>query len=308
MPDYQRIQTLYSSGLIKVFDVCCRAECRTCSAEEHASGHLLVIPRAGVCVQHRSRREEIVTDPTRLLFFNRDEPCRFSHPIPGGDDCTAIAFEETKLHAFLCANDPATMNRLPQKPFQRPTAAASAPTTLLLQRLRQHLFLGAASNALVVEETAAHLLAASLHAAGTLASGAGRRAGTRAAHRELAQGTRLILAARYRERLTLSALAKEVFSSPFHLARVFRRETNQSIHGYVLRLRLQASLEHVVSKPAVDLTALALELGFSSHAHFSDAFRREFGVTPSGMRQRASGQLLKKLSKRLTDATLVSRP
>ena len=173
MPDYQRIQTLYSSGLIKVFDVCCRAECRTCSAEEYASGHLLVIPRAGVCVQHRSRREEIVTDPTRLLFFNRDEPCSFSHPVPGGDDCTAIAFEETKLHAFLCANDPTTMDRLPQKPFQRPTAAASATTTLLLQRLRQHLFLGSTSNALVVEETAAHLLAASLRAAGTLAPEAG---------------------------------------------------------------------------------------------------------------------------------------
>lgn len=29
------------------------------------------------------------------------------------------------------------------------------------------------------------------------------------------------------------------------------------------------------------LTMLALELGFSSHSHFSAAFRREFGVAPS---------------------------
>ena len=29
---------------------------------------------------------------------------------------------------------------------------------------------------------------------------------------------------------------------------------------------------------------LALELGFSSHSHFSAAFRREFGVVPSALR------------------------
>jgi AraC-like DNA-binding protein len=31
--------------------------------------------------------------------------------------------------------------------------------------------------------------------------------------------------------------------------------------------------------------ALALELGFSSHSHFTDAFRREFGKAPSEIRK-----------------------
>ena len=31
-------------------------------------------------------------------------------------------------------------------------------------------------------------------------------------------------------------------------------------------------------------TALALELGFSSHSHFSERFRNEFGVPPSQVR------------------------
>lgn len=308
-PNYQRVQTLYISSLVKVFDVCCRAECRTCSAEEHASGHLLVLPRAGVCVQHRSRREEIIADPTRLLFFNRGEPCRFSHPVPGGDDCTAIAFEEKTLHEFLCANNPAGEGQPLGQPFSRSFATASPRTTLLLQRLRQHLFLGASANALVVEETVASLLACSLNAAAMGPVELPRRLDTLRAHRELAQRARLLLATKYRQKLALRSLAKDVHSSPFHLARVFRSETGQSIHGYVLRLRLQAALERVASDSRVDLTTLALELGFASHAHLSEAFRREFGVPPSSLRHRSSRRLLGDLSKRLAvDERMVSKP
>jgi len=35
---------------------------------------------------------------------------------------------------------------------------------------------------------------------------------------------------------------------------------------------------------ADDLTSLALDLGFSSHSHFTLAFRRAFGCTPSQFR------------------------
>jgi AraC-like DNA-binding protein len=36
---------------------------------------------------------------------------------------------------------------------------------------------------------------------------------------------------------------------------------------------------------ATDLTDLALRLGFSSHSHFTAAFRKSFGCTPSHFRQ-----------------------
>jgi AraC-like DNA-binding protein len=64
------------------------------------------------------------------------------------------------------------------------------------------------------------------------------------------------------------------------LARIFRRETGLSLHRQLTRLRLRDALEHLANgKP--DLTGLALDLGFSSHAHFSHSFRHEFGSTPS---------------------------
>ncbi len=86
------------------------------------------------------------------------------------------------------------------------------------------------------------------------------------------------------ERVTLDAVARAVHASPFHLARVFRQRTGAPIHRYLTRLRLRAALERLAGG-ANDLTALALALGFSSHSHFADAFRSEFGRTPSAVRR-----------------------
>jgi len=48
-----------------------------------------------------------------------------------------------------------------------------------------------------------------------------------------------------------------------------------------------------------DLTGLALELGFSSHSHLTDAFRHAFGVPPSEYRKSCDGRRLRELSRNL---------
>jgi AraC-like DNA-binding protein len=50
-----------------------------------------------------------------------------------------------------------------------------------------------------------------------------------------------------------------------------------------MQLRLSRAL--VELPHANDLTALALDLGFSSHSHFTAAFRRMFQCTPSEFRE-----------------------
>ena len=87
-------------------------------------------------------------------------------------------------------------------------------------------------------------------------------------------------------------------TSPFHLARVFQHRTGQPIHRYLTRLRLRASLERL-SDGTSDLAALALALGFSSHSHFTDSFRREFGCKPSDVRDGAGRDRLREMSKNL---------
>ena len=70
----------------------------------------------------------------------------------------------------------------------------------------------------------------------------------------------------------------------FHLARVFKARTGFSLHAYRNQLRLRAALERL-AEPGVDLIDIALDLGFSSHSHFTDTFRRSFGKTPSVVRE-----------------------
>ena len=65
---------------------------------------------------------------------------------------------------------------------------------------------------------------------------------------------------------------------------MFRRHEGLSIARYQRRLRLSRAL---IELPYTeDIAALALDLGFSSHAHFSTAFRATYGETPSTYRRR----------------------
>jgi AraC-like DNA-binding protein len=113
-----------------------------------------------------------------------------------------------------------------------------------------------------------------------------KREGTDADHAERAEAAKTYLAARMSERITLDDVASAVNVSPFHLARIFQKHTGVPVHRYLTQLRLRASLERLTDG-ASDLTALTLELGFSSHSHFTDTFRREFGKAPSEIRDKS---------------------
>ena len=81
----------------------------------------------------------------------------------------------------------------------------------------------------------------------------------------------------------LSRLAREAGCSPFHFARLFKRETGHSVRGYRLRLRLAVVMD-LLNRGAEDLSAVALEAGFAHHSHMTSAFRTVLGVTPSDLR------------------------
>jgi AraC-like DNA-binding protein len=68
------------------------------------------------------------------------------------------------------------------------------------------------------------------------------------------------------------------------LCREFRRITGQTMTSYRHALRVQLALERLRESPS-DLTDLALELGYSSHSHFTQVFRRHIGITPSEVRE-----------------------
>ncbi|MFL5965025.1 MAG: helix-turn-helix domain-containing protein [Gaiellaceae bacterium] len=109
-----------------------------------------------------------------------------------------------------------------------------------------------------------------------------RRARTEREHVDLVETTKAQLTRAPTRRVTLGGLAREVHASPFHLARVFRERTSFSIHGYQTQLRLRLALDRL--HDGAELSSLALDLGFSSHSHFTTAFGNAFGLPPSAAR------------------------
>ena len=109
-------------------------------------------------------------------------------------------------------------------------------------------------------------------AAGATASGGRSRF-------ELAQQTAELIERRWQEGLCLDALAEHFGLSPFHLLRSFRRGLGLTPHQYLLQLRLRRSFE-LLEAGALRIIDVALATGFSSHGHYSTAFRKAFGISP----------------------------
>ncbi|MDB6047076.1 MAG: AraC family transcriptional regulator [Gammaproteobacteria bacterium] len=75
----------------------------------------------------------------------------------------------------------------------------------------------------------------------------------------------------------------EVGVSPVYLTQVFQQVEAMPLYRYQLRLRLARALDLLGRYD--DLTSLSMELGFSSHSHFSSAFRQVYGRTPAEFRR-----------------------
>jgi AraC-like DNA-binding protein len=88
-------------------------------------------------------------------------------------------------------------------------------------------------------------------------------------------------------RISLSDIAAGLGVTPIHLTQSFKRSEGMPLYRYQTLLRLGRALDRLPERE--DITDLAFELGWSSHSHFTAAFRSEFGITPSNYRSRARG-------------------
>lgn len=252
------IQTLLDTKLVSLRDVACRGSCRHRSPEECASSTHMVFPYRGVYVRHVGR-SEAVAEANQVLFFNRGESYQISHPVAGGDACLS-----------LVVADPARAELSPQQPNELRRRITSDAQTLLLQ-LRHRLV-----NKLIGELEAESM-------ALTLARSAlGERAASgTAGKRKLVDRAKLVLASDLARRWTLADVAAEVGVSPVYLTQLFKQVEGMPLYRYQMRLRLARALELLERGHAADdISALSMDLGFSSHSHFTATFRRAYGRTP----------------------------
>jgi len=78
---------------------------------------------------------------------------------------------------------------------------------------------------------------------------------------------------------TLEELGRTVGCSPFHLSRTFSTATGMTIPQYTRQLRLERAAE-LLKSGRYNVTEAALEVGYSSLSHFSQAFHEAFGCCP----------------------------
>jgi AraC-like DNA-binding protein len=106
------------------------------------------------------------------------------------------------------------------------------------------------------------------------------------AARRAAVAARLLLSARHAEPLTLAGIGTAVGLSAWQLSRAYRATFGVAVHAHLVELRLDAALERL-RDGADALSPIAMAVGFSSHSHFTSAFRARFGTTPSAHAARA---------------------
>jgi AraC family transcriptional regulator len=236
------------------------------------TGAHVVFPGTAVRIAHAGR-PAFLADANVAVFYADGEAYRRELVDPRGDHCVFVVPAPRLLtEAVRAAGGRAGV------PFTHGPADSGS---YLRQRLvAHHAAHSPEPDPLLVEEeltrAVAAVVAAAFHAHRRPPPSARRGA-------DPVDGARAMLAARYGERLSLDDIAREVHVSPFHLAHRFRARTGVGLHGYRTHLRLREALRRI-AEPGISLTDLALELGFASHSHFTDTFRRTFGRPPSEVR------------------------
>jgi AraC-like DNA-binding protein len=233
------------------------------------------------------------------MLYNQGQVYSRNKLSERGDLCDWFSFHPKTIIEAMRPFDPAVDERW-NRPF-RYTHGPSDPDTYLLQRLAlQHVRQSKRLDTLFIEETMLAVLERVLRNTYQLNDKLpSTRPNTRKAHADLVYAAKAFIGTRFDEPITVDDIAQATHNSAFHLCRVFRQYTGNTLHHYLNQVRLKASLEYV-AEPDISLTDIGLALGYTSHSHFTKAFRQAFGSPPSRLRANPSSSQIREMSKILT--------
>lgn len=272
---------LFRSDLVEIglFD-CPRSHPRF-----HDSGpitrYLVVFPRHAVKIRHYGC-PEVVASPQVITLYNDGQEYRREGLSHYGDQSIWLRFRKPEVIEAVHAGGRSHQD-LERMPFAW-THAACDPQTFLLQRQLTHRLLHSPNAGfLFIADTAMQLLQRAVNGTSerqVRTRQAVDQVGTRQRHQRLARRCEALLASAFDQRLTLESIATELNTTPFHLSRIFLRETGRSIHQCLLQLRLRSAMDRMIDRPQVRIADIGLDAGFSTPSHFTQAFRKNFGLTP----------------------------
>jgi AraC family transcriptional regulator len=271
MPHFT-VEVLLQTPTLTVRDVLCPGGTAHRDGPETVGATQLVFPYRGTYVRHVGD-EAVVADASQVLFFNAGETYHVSHPNPGSDASLVVQADPVLLREIA----PPLLLREGEPPqFNLPRLRIDPRAQVLVALLRHSLREGIAEP-LEGESLALTLLQRAIGPRTTHAAGAS------AARRKLVDRAKLVLMRDLARRWTLAEVASDVGVSPVYLTQSFQQVEGVPLYRYQMRLRLARALDLLGEYE--DLSTLALDLGFSSHSHFSAAFQQAYGRTPTEFRQ-----------------------
>ncbi|WP_138494698.1 response regulator transcription factor [Paenibacillus pinistramenti] len=87
----------------------------------------------------------------------------------------------------------------------------------------------------------------------------------------------------YNEDLSLERVASVVFLNPVYFSQLFKQKTGQGYKEYVISLRLEHA-KKLLQNPSFRLAEIAEQIGYQDMRHFTQVFRKKFGLTPTEYR------------------------
>ncbi|HUA80534.1 MAG TPA: AraC family transcriptional regulator [Dyella sp.] len=288
--------TLHESRLLHAACAHCTPEGTGCSDVEHAWTNTVAFPLHGLFVKHHDHGAEVIAHAGQAVFFNAGEAYRVSHPAGGGDDCLVLRTNDEVLRDILAHHDARRADR-GLDPFRATHTAL--PASIALQKSRLWHGLRHRDASMLEVEARGLSLLSDLFAHIATETPQPDPSWRKTRRRDQSHAVAVLLADEPGRDWSLDELADRVHASPFHLARSFRATLGEPIHRYQLRVRLALALEAVLDS-SMALTTLAMELGFATPSHFTAAFGRAYGVTPSALRKQTHPSQARQLRKILT--------
>lgn len=260
------VRTLHHSPLARVEELNCSGS-RSSGETGYSPRFHLVFPRVGSFVMEEGRKQ-VLAGSNDILLVPEGREYRIHHPVEG--DRSLVIFPRT-----ACLDDAVTLLRAD---LLNSEVRLATPAAQMIAR--QLLWATAASMGPVALDELVIDLWREI-------GGIAPMDAARAARGSLGTIRRAkeFLHANVRTPIQLTQIAEAAGVNSIYLTQLFRRSVGIPVHQYLIQLRLAEALDELPHSR--DLTALALDLGFSSHSHFSSTFRSRYGHTPSRVRTRA---------------------
>jgi len=245
----------------RVQDIVCTCGPRDHEAEELTTASSVALVLAGSFVVRDRHGTSLLSEGSYLLV-SAGHCFACSHRHGEGDRCLSFRFE------------PELFERIAHDAGGRPEFAHNR-----LSPVRALASLTARARRAMAQPAEMEELAIELAGTAISLAGQARRSGAPSWHAGRMSTVLRHMAAHSAAPHTVASLARTAQLSPYHFLRSFKAVTGVTPHQWLLRARLRAAAEKLVTT-RLPVTEIALEVGFDDLSNFTRTFRAEFGTSP----------------------------